>query len=135
MFTGASKVRARRAARLKAMAKKHGVCAAAELPPGAKKVVRIGARRIGVFNVGGEYFALADKCPHQGASICDGPICGTNAPVDEYRYDFTMQGEIVRCSRHGWEFNIKTGECVGVPGMRTKTYPAAEENGEVFVTL
>lgn len=117
------------------MTTKHNVCPAGELPPGTKKVIKIGARRIGVFNVGGVYYALADKCPHQGASICDGPVCGTNAPVDDYRYDFAMEGEVVRCSRHGWEFDIKTGECIGVDGVRAKTYPAGEEDGKVFVSL
>ena len=35
-----------------------------------------------------------------------------NAPVDAF--EFAMDGEVIRCSRHGWEFNIKTGECIGV---------------------
>ncbi len=117
------------------MAKKVEVCAVGDLPPGAKTVVTVGARRIGVFNVGGSFYAMLDVCPHQGASICEGPICGTNKPVDDYRYEFMMEGEIVRCSRHGWEFAIKSGECVGVPGVRAKTYPAAAESGKVFVTV
>ena len=40
--------------------------------PGERKLVEIGGRSIGVFNVDGEYYALRNRCPHQGGPLCDG---------------------------------------------------------------
>lgn len=115
--------------------KKHIVCAAEELRPGGRKIVKIGARSVGVFNIGGEYFALLNVCPHQGAELCLGPLSGTNKAVDDYRYEFVRDGEILRCARHGWEFDIRTGENYDNPGVRAKTYPVSVEDGQVVVSL
>ena len=54
------------------MAKKHVVAPAADIPPGGRKLVSAGGRPIVVFNLGGEFFALANKCPHRGGSLCQG---------------------------------------------------------------
>lgn len=117
------------------MAKKHIVCAAADLPPGERKLVKIGSRSIGVFNIAGDFFALLNVCPHMGAELCEGPLCGTNKAVDDYKYEFVRDGEILRCARHGWEFDIRTGENYDNPAVRAKTYPAAVEDGQVVVSL
>lgn len=117
------------------MAKPHVVCAAEELPAGARRIVKIGSRSIGVFNLGGEYFALMNVCPHQGAELCEGPICGTNVPVDDYRYEYAHGGELVRCARHGWEFKIRDGTNFDDPSVRVKTYPVSVEDGQVTLHL
>ena len=56
-------------------------------------------------------------------------------PVNDYRYEFGLDGEVIRCSRHGWEFKIKTGECIGDPKIRAKTYPVTVEEGQLTVTV
>jgi len=58
---------------------RHVVARAAELPPGARKLVRAGNRDIVVFNVRGELFALSDRCPHKGASLSQGKLTGAVA--------------------------------------------------------
>ena len=113
--------------------KKHIVCAAADLPAGERKIVQVGTRSIGVFNLEGDYYAMMNICPHQGAELCEGPICGTNNPVDEYRYEYSHAGELVRCARHGWEFKIRTGENFDDPSIRVKTYPVTVEDGQVVL--
>ena len=40
----------------------------------ARKLVDIKGRPIAVFNVKGEFFALANRCPHQGGSLCEGTL-------------------------------------------------------------
>ena len=35
-------------------------------------MVTISGREIGVFNVDGEFFALLNRCPHEGAALCRG---------------------------------------------------------------
>src|SRR5213083_3315284 len=89
---------------------RHVVAAVNELPPGTRKFLEIDGRPIAVFNIKGEYFGLLNRCPHQGAALCEGPLIGlaeADLPGD-IRY--TRQGEILRCPWHGWEFDIRTGQ-------------------------
>ena len=50
------------------------VARASEVAPGTCKIVTVAGREIGVFNVDGEYFALANRCPHEGGPLCQGRI-------------------------------------------------------------
>ena len=58
------------------MAKKHVVAATSEIPPGGRKLVTADGRAIVVFNLGGEFFALSNRCPHRGGSLCQGNLTG-----------------------------------------------------------
>ena len=62
--------------RLGLMAKKHVVAAVSEIPPGGRKLVTADGRAIVVFNLGGEFFALSNRCPHRGGSLCEGNLTG-----------------------------------------------------------
>ena len=81
-----------------------------EIPPGERKIVDVGGRTIGVFNVGGEFFALLNRCPHQGGPLCTGNTLGflRSAGVGEFIY--SRAGEVVRCPWHGWEYDLRTGQ-------------------------
>ena len=50
-----------------------------EIPPGGRKIVEVAGRTIGVFNVDGEFFALLNRCPHQGGPLCTGNTLGLSA--------------------------------------------------------
>ncbi|HUT76084.1 MAG TPA: Rieske (2Fe-2S) protein [Polyangia bacterium] len=101
----------------------HPIGRVSELPPGSRKIVEIGGRSIGVFNVDGEFFALRNSCPHQGAPLCQGSIGGTAAPSAPGEYVWGREGEILRCPWHGWEFDITTGKSVFNPHrMRVKSF-------------
>lgn len=109
--------------------KSHRVCYTTELPPGARKIVEIEGRSIGVFNIGGEFYALKNVCPHQFAPLCLGKVTGHNAPSPVAEYDWCREGEIVRCPWHAWEFDIKTGKSIFNPHkVRTKSYQVTVES-------
>ena len=55
---------------------KHVIASLREFPAGTRKLVDIKGRQIAVFNIKGEFFALANRCPHQGGSLCDGRLTG-----------------------------------------------------------
>jgi 3-phenylpropionate/trans-cinnamate dioxygenase ferredoxin subunit len=96
---------------------KHIVATTDELPPGSRKIVEIAGRSIGVFNVGGEYFALRNRCPHQGGPLCEGRLAGfvdSSGPGD-IRY--SRRGEILRCPWHAWEYDIRTGQSYFNPAV------------------
>lgn len=99
-----------------------------EIPPGGRKIVEVGGRSLGVFNVAGEYYALRNNCPHEGGPLCVGPICGFVYSEMPGEYEYTRQGEIVRCPWHGWEFDIKTGQSWFDPRrVRVRSYEVTVE--------
>lgn len=111
------------------MAKRHVICPAEDLPPGQRRIVEIGGRSIGIFNLDGEYHALRNLCPHQRAPLCEGAVSGTTLPSPPGEFHYGHEGEIIRCPWHGWEFNIKTGRSVFNPHrMRVKTYQVTVES-------
>ena len=110
---------------------KHVVAAAREIPPGSRKLVTVKGRPIAVFNVGGEYFGLLNRCPHQGGNLCEGKLIGLVESNEPGQYRYSRRGEILRCPWHGWEFDIRTGQSRTDPEkFRTKSYDVAVEPGE-----
>jgi 3-phenylpropionate/trans-cinnamate dioxygenase ferredoxin subunit len=115
---------------------RHDVCAADELPPGASKVVDVGGRSIGVFNVAGRYHALLNLCPHGGAPLCRGTVTGMSSSAGPgLDVDWIRQGEILRCPWHGWEYEIETGTTVTEPPLRVKTFAVSVAGGRVVVEV
>jgi nitrite reductase/ring-hydroxylating ferredoxin subunit len=115
------------------------VAAAAEIPPGTRKIVEVAGRSIGVFNIGGSFYALRNRCPHQGGPLCQGRLSGivvASCPGEE---EYLRDGEILRCPWHGWEFDVKTGQSwIDPERLRVRTYsvtvePAAAETYDVTV--
>ena len=113
---------------------KHVVATVGEIPDGGSKLVEIKGRPIALYNVKGEFFALYDKCPHEGGSLCRGKLTGlveSDGPGD---YRLSRQGEIVRCSWHGWEFDLRTGKSWCDPRrVRVKNYAVSVEPGTRLV--
>jgi 3-phenylpropionate/trans-cinnamate dioxygenase ferredoxin subunit len=108
---------------------KYVICAAEELPPGARTVVEVAGRSIGVFNIGGDFFALRNSCPHQGGPLCLGQVSGFLMARVPGEYTYLRRGEFVRCPWHGWEFDIKSGQSWFDPQrMRVRSYPVTVEN-------
>ena len=61
----------------------------------------IEGKRIALFNLGGQYYALDDTCPHESGPLSEGSI----------------EGEDIECPWHGSRFNIKTGEVTAPPAL------------------
>lgn len=102
---------------------KHLIGTTAEIGPGQRKLVEINGTSIGVFNVNGVYYALRNRCPHQGAPLCQGSLKGTALPSQPGEYLWAREGEILRCPWHGWEFDVTTGRSVCSPQkVRVRTY-------------
>lgn len=105
------------------------VCRVEEIPPGGRKIVEINGVSIGIFNVKGDFYALANVCPHQLASLCSGEITGVVESHKVGEFDWKREGEIIRCPRHKWAFDIKTGESIFNPHkIKTRTFDVEVEN-------
>lgn len=81
-----------------------------EIRPGERKIVEIADRSVGVFNLDGEFFALRNRCPHQGGPVCKGRLSGFVQSAEPGEYRYSRRGEILRCPWHGWEFDVRTGQ-------------------------
>ena len=97
----------------------HPVPEAKDLAPGKGLTVAVGERRVAVFNLAGKLYAIDDTCPHVGAPLGGGWV----------------DGERVACPMHGWEFDIKTGKGLTVPGCSVAKYEVREEEGEIQISI
>ena len=99
-----------------------------EIPPGGRKIVRISGRSIGVFNVGGEFYAIRNRCPHQGAALCEGKLWGVLKSDVPGSFEYDGSKEIIACISHGWEFSLKTGQSWCDPQrLRVRSYQVSAE--------
>jgi 3-phenylpropionate/trans-cinnamate dioxygenase ferredoxin subunit len=113
---------------------KHVVATVGEIPPGGHKLVELQGRQIGVFNVKGEFFAISNRCPHQGGSLCHGKLVGLAESEEPGQYKLSRHGELLRCPWHGWEFDIRTGQSWCDPTrVRVRSYAVSVEPGESLV--
>jgi 3-phenylpropionate/trans-cinnamate dioxygenase ferredoxin subunit len=114
----------------------HRVCPASELPPGTRRLVTVGRRSVGVFNVGGRHYALRNVCPHMGGPLCLGTVGGAMLPSRPYEYVFAMEDRVLRCPWHGWAFDLETGRALfGIADARVRTYRVRVAGGDVEVEL
>ncbi|MCC6178165.1 MAG: Rieske 2Fe-2S domain-containing protein [Chloroflexi bacterium] len=100
-----------------------------EIPPGGRKIVRVEGRSIGVFNVDGEFYAIRNRCPHQGAPLCEGKLWGILKSDVPGQFEYSGSKEIIACISHGWEFSLKTGQSWCDPKrLRVRSYEVSVED-------
>jgi len=114
---------------------RHIVATTSEIAAGSNKVVTVAGREIVVFHVNGQFFALLNRCPHEGAPLARAACVAhlkSNAPGQFQR---TRRGEMLRCAWHGWEFDMRTGQSYCDPQrLRVRSYPVAVETGASLAT-
>ncbi|TAL43786.1 MAG: non-heme iron oxygenase ferredoxin subunit [Methylovulum sp.] len=88
------------------------------LADGEVIVVDVDGTDVAVFKIAGEFYAIEDKCTHDGAEIASGELVGD---------------EII-CPRHGARFCVKTGAVRSAPAYEDiACFPVRIENGMVQV--
>jgi nitrite reductase (NADH) small subunit len=108
----------------------------AEAPAeGERRLLELGGHTIGVFRVGGAFFALADRCPHRGATLCShGEVVNAVEGVGDAAR-VTRESALVRCPWHKWDFDIATGACTVDTRLRVRCYPAWVDGDDLVVSL
>jgi nitrite reductase/ring-hydroxylating ferredoxin subunit len=92
---------------------------ASHLPPGTFDRFELpDGEELAIYNIDGEYYATENFCPHKGALLSDGRLCG----------------HVVECGWHGWQFDVRTGECLTV-SERLRTYCVREQAGALVVEI
>lgn len=90
-----------------------------ELPPGASKEVEHDGRIFALFNVDGQILVIDGICPHQGGPLAEGMI----------------EGAIVTCPWHGWQFDVRTGQSQISPRIQQASYEVKVEGQDVLVAV
>ena len=90
-----------------------------ELSPGNGMVAEVNGRSLAVFNVDGTFHVIDNTCVHRGGPLGEGDL----------------EGDVVTCPWHGWEFNVTTGACVNNPSACVAKFPAVVEGNEIKVDL
>ncbi len=119
-----------------AQGREHVVATVAEIPPGSSKVVPIGRYGVGVYNVNGTFYAIANYCPHEGGPLCAGRTRGRTVVDESVPGDAVMvrDNEFVYCPWHQWGFELATGTTAVKPEWSIRTYPVRVVGDEVLIT-
>lgn len=88
------------------------------IPAGEGATFPLGERLVAVFNVGGEYHAIDDLCPHMGASLGAGQ-------VDE-------EGKVA-CPWHAWRFDVCDGTWCDNPRLKIDAFQVRVVGDEIQV--
>lgn len=108
----------------------HVVAPVGAIPPGTRRLVLVNEREIVVFNLGGTFYALANRCPHLGGSLNDGIQTGIVEAPEPGVYQETRKGEMIKCPWHGWGFDIRSGRSWCDPSrFAVRQYPASVRSG------
>jgi nitrite reductase (NADH) small subunit len=90
-----------------------------EIPAGEIKEVQVAGQAIALANVGGTFYAISNTCLHRGGPLGQGQL----------------EGKVVTCPWHGWQFDLTTGKAVHNPNAGVACY-ACEVRGEgIYVNL
>jgi nitrite reductase (NADH) small subunit len=87
------------------------------LKPREPALVSVDGRDVMLYRRGDEIFAIGNTCPHEGGSLCDGWV----------------EGEIVTCPLHGWEFDLRSGACMTIPGESVPRFTVTVEDGGIWL--
>jgi nitrite reductase/ring-hydroxylating ferredoxin subunit len=109
-----------------------------DFPVGGCTIVTLLGVEVGVFNLGNDALhAVQNHCPHRGAPVCEGGLLGgTMLPSGREELVRGLEGRVLKCPWHRWEFDVTTGRCL-LPGERRRLahYDAKLEDGRVLVNL
>lgn len=90
-----------------------------DLPTGSATTVKVGSAAVAVFNVEGTFYAMEDACVHAGGPLGAGGL----------------DGDIVTCPWHGWQFNVKKGCAIMSDEITVKRYNTKVQDEAVYVSV
>jgi len=70
-----------------------------EVPVGKMKTVKLEGKEILIANVNGNFYAIANRCTHQGTDLSQGKL----------------EDNVVECPKHHARFDVTTGKLISKP--------------------
>lgn len=90
-----------------------------DFPPGTARELVVAGRIVALFRVDDEFYALDGICPHQGGPLGKGKL----------------QGCIVTCPWHGWQFDVRTGQHQVNASLRHASFPIRISGAAVLMDI
>lgn len=87
--------------------------------PGTRALVEFAGKSLALFNVAGQFYAIDDGCPHQGASLCGG----------------RLDGRVIQCCAHGLRFDLASGYLLNSTALKVASYPVEVQDDRVFIVI
>lgn len=91
-----------------------------EVPKWGKKLVTVGETEVLLVNGNGTIYAVENECPHQGSPLAGGLV---------------KDATTLTCPRHGYRFDLRTGECLDFPEYRLRIFPVRVEGDQILVEV
>jgi glycine betaine catabolism B len=89
-----------------------------EIQPSTMKAVEVNGEKICLANIEGKYYAIGNVCTHLGGPLAQGKL----------------EGYEVQCPWHGSRFDIRTGNVVRPPALRSEpAYEIKVEDDNILV--
>ena len=98
-------------------------------------VFDLDGKSIGVVKTPTGFYAVLNRCPHQGANICAGRVSGTMEASDPQEFSFSSETMVAVCPWHRWEFELETGNSYGqVTDRKLMIFDVEVADGQVYVS-
>jgi len=95
------------------------IATAADVPDATGLELTVGDRIIALFRVEDDYHAIDGICAHAGGPVAEG----------------ALNGCIVTCPWHGWQYDVTTGHHCLNSHIQQQSFPVKVEDGDIFVEL
>lgn len=95
------------------------VASAKDIEPGTGLTVTADGQEVALFNVGGAFHAVHNTCVHRGGPLGEGPL----------------EGQVVTCPWHGWQYDVTTGVCTVNPSAKVKKFNVKVEGTDVLIDV
>jgi nitrite reductase/ring-hydroxylating ferredoxin subunit len=109
-----------------------------DIAEGDRRIVTHEGLEIGVFHWQGRFYAYENLCLHQGGPCCEGVI--RHKVEDVLGPDKTWLGQTFSadeahfvCPLHGYEYDIKTGECAANRRLRLRAFTVERRGADLYV--
>ena len=93
--------------------------AVGDIPVGTIREVSIEGKALAVANVGGQFYAISNTCLHRGGPLGEG----------------VLEGKIVTCPWHGWQYDVTTGRVSQNPSVGVDHYAIEVRGEELYVDI
>jgi nitrite reductase/ring-hydroxylating ferredoxin subunit len=88
-----------------------------EIPDGSIREFQVNGTTVAVANVGGKFYAISNTCLHRGGPLGQGEL----------------EGNVVTCPWHGWQYDVTTGKVIMNPAVGVETYAVEVRGEDVFI--
>ncbi len=105
-----------------------------------RKVFDVSGTEVGIFKLGGAFYAWENRCPHLDGPACQGKLlpCTTEAVNEDHTSrgrEFSATDMHVVCPWHGFEFNIRTGRHPTNNNVRLRAVKMRVDGDDIIVSL